>query len=157
MLWAMAIFGTLLPVPKTLPGSGPIAAVVAVRAERLVAALTRAMTTGERIRSVDRGLHRALLLGNEPVADREGALLIEAQLLGGGRGQDVGHGVLLLGGLALRALAQMPQDILGGRTGAAHLAHMVQLLGDDLLVVINEIGAFPYLHEDAAEQHVQPQ
>ena len=29
---ATAIFGTLLPVPNTLPGSGPIAGVVAVRA-----------------------------------------------------------------------------------------------------------------------------
>ena len=28
----MAIFGTLLPVPNTLPGSAPIAGVVAVRA-----------------------------------------------------------------------------------------------------------------------------
>jgi len=28
----MTIFGTLLPVPKTLPGSGPSAGVVAVRA-----------------------------------------------------------------------------------------------------------------------------
>jgi hypothetical protein len=32
MLWAIAICGRFLPVPKTLPGASPNAGVVAVRA-----------------------------------------------------------------------------------------------------------------------------
>ena len=39
--------------------------------------------------------------------------------------------------------------------GAAHLAHVVELLGDDRLVEVEEMRAFPRLHQRAAEQPVQ--
>ena len=51
------------------------------RAQRLAAALAGAVAAGERIGALGRGLHRALFLRNEPVADRESALLVEVQLL----------------------------------------------------------------------------
>src|SRR5208282_5569101 len=50
-------------------------------AERLAAALAGAVAAGERVGAVDRDLHRALLVRNQPIADREGALLVEVQLL----------------------------------------------------------------------------
>ena len=52
------------------------------RAERLAASLAGAMAAGQRVRAVDRGLHRALRFRHQPVADREGALLIEAAASG---------------------------------------------------------------------------
>ena len=39
--------------------------------------------------------------------------------------QDVGHGILLLGSLALGAFAQTTQNVLGGGAGAAQLANVV--------------------------------
>src|SRR5262249_3180020 len=99
-------------------------------AQCLAASLARAMAAGERVRAVDGSLHRALLLRDQPVADGERALLIEAQLLSRRRRQDVGHGILLLGRRALRALAQAAQEVLGGWPGPAHLANMMELLAD---------------------------
>ena len=48
---------------------------------RLVSDQKRAVTAGESIGAVYRSLYRALVFRNQAVADGEGALLIEVQLL----------------------------------------------------------------------------
>src|SRR4029079_10588280 len=51
------------------------------RAERLAAALAGAVAGVERVAALDRGLHRALLGREQPIADGEGAGLVELDLL----------------------------------------------------------------------------
>src|SRR5215467_9545436 len=101
-------------------------------AERLAASLAGAMTAGERVRSIDRGLNRTLALRYQPVANGEGALLIEAKLLCRRRGRvQFRHGVLSLRGLTLPACAQITQDVLGGRSRSPYLANVMEFLCDD--------------------------
>ena len=47
------------------------------------------------------------------------------------------------------------QQVFGGRTGAAHFAHVVQFLADDFLVEVEEMRALPRLHQGAAEHAMQ--
>src|SRR6516165_7260616 len=61
----------------------------------------------------------------------------------------------LFGRLALRALAQAAQEILGGRSGPAHLANMMELLSDDRLVEIEKVRAFPRLRQRLPEYPVE--
>src|SRR4029453_1546880 len=71
-----------------LAGSGSHRGVNGIaRAERLAASLAGAMATGERVRSINRGLNGTFPLGHQAVAHGKGALLIEAQLLGSRRGR----------------------------------------------------------------------
>src|SRR5215468_4480457 len=116
------------------------------RAERLAASLAGAMTAGERVRSIDRGLNRTLALRYQPVANGEGALLIEAQLLCRRRGRvHFRHGVLSLGGLLLGACTQIAQDIFRGRSRPSHLANVMEFLCNDRLVEVEKVHAFPRL------------
>src|SRR6516164_4992404 len=126
------------------------------RAERLAASLTGAMATGERVRSINRGLNGTFPLRYQPVAHRKGALLIEAQLLCRRRGRvQFGHGVLSLRGLTLPACAQMTQDILGGRSRAPYLANVMEFVRDDCFVEVEKVHAFPRLYERTTQQLVQ--
>src|SRR5215475_10318950 len=117
-------------------------------AERFAASLAGAMATGERVRSIDRGLNGTLPLRDQPVAYGKRALLIEAQLLRGRRGRvQFGHGVLSLRGLPLRPCAQMTQDVLGGRPGSPYFADVMKLFGHDFLVEVEKVHALPRLYQ----------
>src|SRR6516164_10957291 len=125
-------------------------------AERLAASLAGAVATGERVRSINRGLNGTFPLRDQSIADGKGALLIEAQLLYRRRGRvRFGHDVLSLRGLPMRARAQMTQNILGGGPRPPQFANMMELLCDDCFVEVEKVHTFPRLYQCATQQFVQ--
>src|SRR6516162_2866157 len=125
-------------------------------AERLAASLAGAMATGERVRSINRGLNGTFPLRDQSIADGKGAFLIEAQLLCRRRGRvRFGHDVLSLRGLTLPACAQITQDVLGGRSRSPQFVNMMELLCDDCFVEVEKVHAFPRLYQCATQQFVQ--
>ena len=99
------------------------------------------MAAGDRVGAVDRGLHRAVGRGDQPVADREGALLVELQLLR--RFQLYVHSRRH----PCEFSASGRRGAKGSRRGSrtTHLAHMMHFRGDDLLVEVEEVHALPRL------------
>ena len=113
------------------------------------------MPAGQRVRAVDRSLNGAFRFRHQPVADRKGPLLVEAELLGGGVCCRIGIICIPTRQPWTARLGRAAQDVFGRRPGTAHLAHVVQLLADDLFIEVEEMRAFPRLHKGAAEHAMQ--
>ncbi len=111
------------------------------RAERLAAALARAVPGIERVGPLHVRLHRALVLGEQPVADGERAGLVELHRL-------QRHRLGLLRFRRAHAYSPLPdagadraepaQDRFRGRPGAARELLALELVGDDVGVEVEE-------------------